>query len=174
MKNILRRSLLAAVMTATGVAATAAGAFAQTAPAADATVNFQGLVGSACVFSNVTAGTIGNPEAFMLSSQSIDGGIPGSVDLSCTGDAELSVSLPQDNGSSRNILTTANDYFASARYGTGTAPNETFNGKQGSSGPIFMQGPVEETVDVNMMVDSNAPIPEGVYNYNVVVTATPL
>ena len=109
-----------------------------------------------------------------MSSRPIDGGTPGSVDLSCTGDAELSVSAPQDNGSTSDLLATANLYEAVAEFGTGTNLNGTFMDNQGNGGPAFMPGPVDETISVNMMVDSGNPIPEGAYNYNVVVTATPL
>lgn len=162
-------------MTAAGVAATASGAFAQAAPA-DATVNFQGLVGSVCTFSNVVAGTLGNSGSPLMTSDPADGGMDGSVDVSCTGSAELSVSTPQDNGSTNDLLATALNYEAVAEIGAGTpGSNMTVNSSQfGPSGPAFMPGPVDETVRVGMMIDAGTPVPEGAYNYNVVVTATPL
>ena len=105
-----------------------------------------------------------------MSSDPVDGGTPGSVDLSCTGDAELSVSAPQDNGSTSDLLATANFSDAFAEFGTGT----TMTGTSSGGGPAFMPGPVDETISVGMVVDAGNPIPEGAYNYNVVVTATPL
>lgn len=162
-------------MTAAGVAASATGAFAQAAPA-DATVNFTGTVGSVCTFSNVVAGSLEFDGNFRLAADTAGGGpggmgTPGSVDLDCTGDVNVSVSLPQENGSTTDLITNAVGMFGVAEFTGGpVAFTDMFNSN--STGTVA--GPVSETLSVGMMVDADQPIPSGAYNYNVMVTATPL
>ena len=170
MKNIIRYFLTASVLAAAGMAATTTSVFAQAAPA-DATVNFQGLVGSVCTFSNAVAGEIVVSNPGFITSDPGFGGVAGSVDLSCTGSAELSVSAPQENGSTTDLLTTANFYKAFATF---DAVSTSTDDQGVSTGPAFMSGPVDGSVVVSMELGTGNPIPEGAYNYNVVVTAAPL
>ena len=170
MNKCIRRSVAALAITAAGLATSATGAFAQAAPT-DATVNFQGTVGSVCTFSNVVNGTLVNSSPTILEATPTLGSM-GAVDLSCTGATEVSISLPQDNSSSTDILTGANNYGAQAMLGVaGPTTSNTLGG--GSTAPILDGGPVNETVNVEMFVDASVPIPAGAYNYNVMVTATP-
>lgn len=162
-------------MTAAGLAVSATGAFAQAAPS-DANVNFTGTVGSVCLFSNVVDGTLELDGSLQLKADPIGfgaGGMgtPGSVDLECTGDVDVSVSVPQENGSTTDLLTSAFGMGATVEF-TGGPAAFADNVSSNSTGAVF--GPVNETLSVGMFVDADQPIPAGAYNYNVVVTATPL
>ncbi|MEO1393871.1 MAG: hypothetical protein AAFV90_13260 [Cyanobacteria bacterium J06634_5] len=171
LRQSLRCSLVASAIAVAGVSTTASGAFAQAAPVDD-TVNFTGTVGSVCTFSNVVDGELGLDGPNSLESDSADGGLTGSIDLECTGPAEVSVSLPEDNGSTTDILTGANNYGAEVQVDPTNFTVNTFGG--GPSGPInFAVGPVSETLNVFMFVNAGSAIPAGAYDYNVVVTATP-
>ena len=176
MKRVFQLVMPAIAVAVTSVAIAAHPSFAQTAPTSTS-VPFQGLVGSACTFSNIANGALSYDNAQKLSASLIPGtysGTPGSVDLNCSGDVELSASAPQDNGSTANILPNAT--VARGAVGYITDPLAYTDLAQGgnsiTSGRI--NGPVNETYAVGMIVQSNIPIPEGVYDYNVVVTATPL
>ncbi|MEN8444460.1 MAG: hypothetical protein ABG776_05540 [Cyanobacteria bacterium J06555_13] len=172
MKNIFQKSLAVGALAATGLIATASGAFAQAAPA-DATVNFTGTVGSVCIFSNPVDGTLADIGG-SLAANEVDG-TRGSVDLDCTGDADVTVSEPIDNGSTNDLL--AGTGFYESRVLVGNGPADTRNGSGGPSGPLLLTGAgagVSETLNVDLFIDPTLPIPEGAYNYNVIVTATPL
>ena len=162
MKAILRNSLLATLVAATGIVLGAGSAFAQ---AVSEDVNFDGLVGNACTFSNPQDGSL-------TDNGSLSSNAPGSVDLLCTGGASLSVSLPNDNGSSPDISATAPNMEASVEnQAQGIFANNSLNG---GSNPSFIGGPVNTTLEVNMFIDANGGfVPAGSYNYTVTVTATP-
>ena len=163
--------MMASAVAATGISSAATGAFAQAAPT-DETVNFTGTVGSVCVFSNNTPGTLMVDTVGDQIAAGFPGATMGSVDLDCTGGVDISVGMPQDNGSSTDLLLTAVDVrsFASV-VGTPGAVASNDNGTSLSTGAI--PGPFSDTVEVDMYIDAGAPIPAGAYDYNVVVTATP-
>ena len=178
MKTIFRQGLLASVIAASGLVVSATGAFAQAAPA-NGDVNFTGTVGSVCTFSNMSNGTLaGNGGRLESADPFVGAPAPGSavgnIDVDCTGDVIISVGLPQDNGSTTDLLPTA------AGYGTVVADSNSnfiaahdmFGGtiNEIPSGTLF--GPYNETLSVGMFIDAGF-VPEGAYNYNVVVTATP-
>ena len=171
MKKFVYRAMIAAAVTATGITTAATGAFAQAVPA-DETVNFTGTVGSVCVFSENTPGilavdTVGNQIA-----ADFPGATMGSVNLDCTGGVDVSVGMPQDNGSTTDLLATATDVRSFATVvGMPGAGATNDNGTSTSTGAI--PGPFSDTLEVDMFVDAGAPIPAGAYDYNVVVTATP-
>ncbi|MEN8444459.1 MAG: hypothetical protein ABG776_05535 [Cyanobacteria bacterium J06555_13] len=155
-------------MTVTGIAVTATGALAQAAPV-DATVNFTGTVGSVCTFSNIVDGALEFDGSAILEANPIVG-TQGSVDLDCTGPADVSVSLPVDNASTTDLLTGAAFFSADIEVAGDFASNSSTGG---ASLPANLVGPVNETINVGMFVDAGAPIQAGAYDYNVVVTATP-
>ncbi|MEM7063604.1 MAG: hypothetical protein AAF572_10625 [Cyanobacteria bacterium P01_B01_bin.77] len=172
MHKIFCHSLMAAAATAAGVVVTASSAFAQAAPPVEETVNFQGEVGSVCIFDNVVDGQLGYNGFDVLDSQDVaNGGQSGSVDLSCTGSWAIEVSLPQDNGSTNDLLGNALNYGVQVEEtGLGViAANDTGVGPTISLFPL----PVDETLEVDMYVANPGPIPSGSYNYNVILTATP-
>ena len=178
MKTILRKGLLASVIAASGLVVSATGAFAQAAPA-NGDVNFMGTVGSVCTFSNMSNGTLVGGGSFLESANPLNttnppGSAVGNIDLDCTGNVEISVGLPQDNGSTTDLLPTANAYGATVADSSSgfLAGADVFSGtpSSNSSGTIF--GPFNDTLSVGMYIDAGF-VPEGAYNYNVVVTATP-
>jgi hypothetical protein len=159
--KLIRASVIASVLTAAGIIANTTNAFA-----ADQVVNFQGNVPATCTFSNVVNGTLGIAAPDQLSEAGA-GGAAGSVDLTCNSNAQVSVSLPVDNGSSPAITPTF--AYAGAATSAGTATNDTGAG----SVPVNVTGPIQETLSVGMyVVNGGVPIPAGTYNYNVTVTAT--
>lgn len=164
---------------ASGLAANATGAFAQAAPA-DGNVNFTGAVGSVCFFSNMANGSLIDSGGFLESADPFaavnpPGSAVGTIDLECTGDVEISVGVPQDNGSSTDLTSTSPSYGAvvadSSRNFVAAA--DVFNGTPNSSSSGILPGPFNDTLSVGMFVDAGGAVPEGIYNYNVVVTATP-
>ncbi|MEM7063605.1 MAG: hypothetical protein AAF572_10630 [Cyanobacteria bacterium P01_B01_bin.77] len=173
MHKIFARSLVAAAVATAGVVITASGAFAQAAPPVDETVNFQGEVGSVCSFDNVVDGRLGYDGISVLDSRdNFNGGQSGSVDLSCTGEFGISVSLPQDNGSTNDLLSLAFDYGADVEAPAfGLAVQNSLVAP--SAGPALFGAPIDQMLDINMYVFDPGVIPSGSYNYNVVVTATP-
>ncbi|MEO1393873.1 MAG: hypothetical protein AAFV90_13270 [Cyanobacteria bacterium J06634_5] len=182
MRKIIQKSLTVVAIATTSIATTASGALAQAAPT-DATVNFTGTVGSVCLFSNTVNGTLGQDGSFLSSGgffggPTSPGSAPGSVDLDCTGDVSISVGLPQDNGSTTDLIPTANNYAAGIEVlGTGpasgaTAFSEFFGGTPFSNATGSLFGPFSETLEVGMNINTSF-LPEGAYNYNVVVTAIP-
>ncbi len=179
MRKFIHQGLVASAIAATGVVTAASGAFAQAAPA-DATVNFTGTVGSVCLFSNMVGGTLMQNGGSIESAPPGGGGVPGStmgmVDLECTGGANISVSAPQDNGSTTNLLSDPGaiyDTFAQVGAPGGPSPfTDAFNSSGGGPFDGSMPGPFNETVSVGMQISTGF-IPEGAYNYNVIVTATP-
>ncbi len=172
MKKIIRQSLLASAMTAIGVVTATTSAFAQAAPVSE-TVNFTGTVENVCTLDNVVDGTLVGDGRSVLDS---DLGTSGSIDVNCTGAATLSVSLPQDNSSTTNLLTTGGTrYRSSLSNSQGIVIAEKFD--QGVNPPgswdFNSQGPVNETMSVDVNFGGGENIPVGIYNYNVIVTATP-
>lgn len=172
MKKFVCRAIVAAAVTATGIVTTTTGAFAQAVPA-DEAVNFTGTVGSVCMFSNNVSGTlmvdaIGNQLA-----SDLPGATMGAVDLDCTGGVDISVSTPQDNGSTTDLLSGATFYNAAAEVASmpGVMASNDNSGADVPTGAIA--GPFSDTLNVNMMIDAGTPIPAGAYDYNVMVTATP-
>lgn len=180
MKKFIRQGLMASAVAATGVVAAASGAFAQAAPA-EATVNFTGTVGSVCIFSNMVPGVlVQDGPNFLDSGDPFGGGAPGSslgsVDLECTGGAEISISAPQDNGSTTDLLadpSSGYETFAQVGSTAGTGPaTDASNSSSFGSSVGFIPGAFNENVAVGMRIDGPF-IPEGAYNYNVTVTAIP-
>ena len=180
MKRTIRQGLVLVALAASGLAISAPRAFAQAAPA-DATVNFTGTVGSVCLFSNTVNGTLVQ-DGPSLTSGPPTGGPPGAsvgfVDLDCTGSVDISVSLPQDNGSTTDLLSGANFYDAFLEVGTGgggpfASHSFSATGGTNSNSTGFIPGPISETLSVSMFIDVPGSPPEGAYNYNVVVTAAP-
>ncbi|MEO1393874.1 MAG: hypothetical protein AAFV90_13275 [Cyanobacteria bacterium J06634_5] len=182
MKRIIQKSLVITAIAATAPIVVASETFAQAAPT-DATVNFTGTVGSVCTFSNIVSGTLAleNLNTLQAGAPTASIGTPsgtaGSVDLDCTGSAELSVSTPQNNGSTTDLSTSpfaALNAFAEVGAVSGPGPFAfASNSSLSSPSTGFMPGPFDTTVTVGMSVSITTDIPEGAYNYNVVVTATP-
>ena len=178
MKKFIRQGLIASAVAATGAVTAASSAFAQAAPA-DATVNFTGTVGSVCIFSNMTPGTLVQDGLNSLTSGVPGGGTPdsalGTVDLECTGGADISVSAPQDNGSTTDLLAdpvAGFNTFAEVGDPSGTGSFTVAFNNSGGPSDGSMPGPFNETVSVGLNINTSF-IPEGAYNYNVVVTAAP-
>lgn len=179
MNKTIFQGLVAGAIATAGIMTAANGALAQAAPS-EATVNFTGTVGSVCLFSNVVNGVLvddgGNLTSGFPGGGGPIGAMSGAVDVDCTGGVDLSVSLPQDNGSTTDLLANANQYesyleLSQSPFGSANAFFD--NGITNTLNTGFLPGPFSDTLDIDMRIEAG-PIPEGAYNYNVVVTATPL
>jgi hypothetical protein len=164
LNKLIRASLIATVLTTAGVIANTNNAFAEPV---DQIVNFSGTVAPTCAFSNVQNGLLGVEANPAMLSENGAGGMPGFVDLACNSGAQVSVTLPVNNGSS--VALTPTWQGATAQ----TSAGQAFQDPNGST-PQSLVGPVQETVRVGMyLINGSTPIPAGTYNYNVTVTATP-
>ncbi|MEO1393872.1 MAG: hypothetical protein AAFV90_13265 [Cyanobacteria bacterium J06634_5] len=173
MKKIIQKRCAVGAIAAACLFAVAGEAFAQAVPD-DATINFTGTVGSVCTFSNVIDGVLGHDGNRVLNASlnsASNLGTPGSLDLNCTGLVEVSVSIPQENGSTTNLLSNADVARAAFGQTDGVLAFRDQNGGGNTSG--IMAGPIDQTFSVGMFIEAEQPIPAGSYNYNVVVTATP-
>lgn len=95
------------------------------------------------------------------------GGMPGFVELVCNSGAQVSVSLPTNNGSS--VPLSPSWAGATAETSAGQAFRDF-----GMDAPRSLLGPVQEKVRVGMyLINGSSPIPAGTYSYDVVVTASP-
>lgn len=185
MKKLAQKILISGAIATTGLLSTGTAAFSQAAPT-DANVNFTGTVGSVCLFSNNISGILipDGPNGITSGEPGLGGFRPpgsavGSVDLDCTGGVNFSVSLPQDNGSTIDLIPAAIAYSARAEipgagpfagaFAVSSFSVGTFNTL--SSGILL--GPFSETIEVGMFVNSASAIPAGAYNYSAVITATP-
>jgi hypothetical protein len=169
MKAFMGYVLKASALAVAGISVAATGAFAQTATT---DVPFQGIVGKACVFGAPTAGTLGLSTPRNLTSTS-GVGSAGTVRLTCTGQATLTVSNPVNtsplsplNGTNSSAAATVNDL------GNSFIPLNS-----GASGAIGLAGQAyDNTLEVNLEVQKTTagPIPDGTYDYTVTLTAAPL
>ena len=166
---MLRRILFASALIF--VSATAFTSEAKAQIATTGTVEFNGLVGGACSFSNPVAGTLvvnsGDPN--LLGSDptgAYPGGVPAEIDISCTTDATLTIANPTATG----------DPLAGATFSaTATSSNLglDFDSQGGANSNAIAAGE-QDTIRVNMMVDNQGTtVPAGTYNYEAVITATP-
>lgn len=168
MKSFIRATFCTISFAALATASSALGAAAQTAD-----VPFSGTVAESCTFSNIVAGTLG------LSGDGTDlgtaetGGVQGTVDLSCNGDATISVAAPTftSSASGGNDITTFTAYAATSTVTEGANTAD-------SAGATFVFGAANTitaatTFNVAMAATTDDVLPTDTYNFTVTVTATP-
>ncbi len=157
---MLRRTLLVS-----GLILASTLGFANSAKAADATVEFTKTVAGNCAFGPApTAGTLDFNTANNELGSEFTTGTSGSVTLKCTGAANVSVAVPVADAANPTAPTGLSE--SKATIGT----KETTSG--GTPIDLTIAEAADATVDVDMKVGTGS-FPTGTYKYNVVVTATP-
>ena len=166
---MLRRLLFASALLLVSTTAFTSEAQAQTTTG---TVEFSGVVGGACTFSNPVPGTLvlnSSDDSFLGSDSNnpdYAGGSAAEIDVNCSADATLSIDSPNATGDAlpESTLTAT---ATSSNLGLDFQSDGTVN-----NGSIA--GGQQDTIQVNMLVDnaSNAVDP-GTYSYEVTLTATP-
>ncbi|MBD2020848.1 hypothetical protein H6F43_11720 [Leptolyngbya sp. FACHB-36] len=155
-----------------GCVALSALAFGGKAHAQSVDVDFNGVVTPTCMAANVVNGvtkvpTLPTLNLPVLSSDPADdpGASFGRFDLSCNGDADITINPPTVLPSSVATASTAN-YGASLKDGTIDIATAV---KGGAPGTATVVGPlVNKTFDVHQWVNNGAvPLPSGNYDYRV-------
>ena len=167
---MLRRLLFASALLLVSTTAFTSQAQAQTTTG---TVEFSGVVGGACTFSNPVPGTLvlnSNDDSFLGSDSSnpdYAGGSAAEIDVNCTADATLSIDPPNATGDALPGSTLSAN-AKSSNLGLDFLSDGTFTSNSMTTGQ-------QDTIQVNMLVDNagNA-IDPGTYSYEVTLTATPL
>ncbi len=166
---MLRRILFASALVL--VSATAFTSEAKAQDASTGTVNFSGLVGGACTFSNPVEGTLvlnPNDDTLLGSDSSGDyvGGATADINIECTADATLTIAEPTATGDALPDAT----FSATA---TSSNLGLDFDSDNNNNSNNITSGQ-QDTINVNMLVDNQGTtIPAGNYSYEVVITATP-
>lgn len=159
---MLRRSLFVSALMLAGVVS-----FASSAKAVDypGTTEFSGTVPGSCSLNNPVKGTLGYTAASDTTLDSTDttgGGVAAKINLSCTG-GTLKIDIPQRVGTSP----TANFTLTSTMT---TAGGKTVTGGGTSSSALVAGDNGIATVDMKAV--NNTTLPQGTYNFTVLVTAT--
>ncbi len=158
---MIRRLALTAGFAVLGAVAFAPSASAQVSDTED--VPFTGTVGSVCTLSDPTPGTLalveGDPTT--LSSTAIDG-VSGTVTVNCN--------------SSSTIVTSVNDSPVVPEGFNAETVTVTLSSSDAGfteAGGLLATSDTDVPLNVDLEVGSDAPLPEGSYEYTVTVTATP-
>jgi len=164
-RNFIQKALVASSVATAGVVAAATASFAQAAPV-NQTITFDGTVASTCTFANDAPGTVAlDPnDGNTLTSA----GAPGSVELTCTGNATLDIADPTQAAGPALTTPTLN---SEATFDDGSGVNTILGGDPA----VNLAGAVTDMpITVNMTATSADPIESGNYTFNVVLTAAPL
>jgi len=158
---MIRRLALTAGFAILGAVAFAPKAQAQNAAPSEETIMFSGTVGAVCTFSDTNPGTLSEFTGGLTTNPQ-GGGTSGETTVTCTGDNnDISVAAP------RRIKAPANFQGSSEAFVSYNQDTANSNG-----GPSFVKVPAgEATLQVNMEVQSNGPVPPGAYEYEVTLTA---
>ncbi len=161
---MIRRLALTAGFALLGAMALAPKAHAQTSD--EMMVPFSGTVGSVCTLSNPTPGTLAlvDGDLTTLDSTATDG-ISGSITVNCNGENQVSVTSVTAGEVPEGF--TAQSTIATLFDGTNITDNDTL------TTPLNVTTDTDVPLDVDLRVESDTDLPEGLYEYNVTVTATP-
>ena len=164
---MIRRLVLTAGLTVLGAIALAPKAYAQVAaPAANEMVKFEGAVGSVCKFSGTKPGELYQVDPVTLDSD-VPEGKSGGITVNCTGENQISVAAPMPVKVPTGFTA---DALLDAKISDGT--NQTY-AVDGPTTPLNVTPAVDVPLTVDMVVESTNPLPPGVYQYDVMLTATP-
>jgi hypothetical protein len=183
--HMIRRLALTVGCIALSAVAFSGKAQAQVAPAATQDINFNGTIGSVCLFTNAVDGALAQGN---LTDEWVEGagGIPGAgtaasagtVTLRCTGGGQLATSVPVGTapaGFTPSVLQSI-VYDGTSYTSANTGGNFDTGLWNQSTTPLTV--PVNTPVDlaVGMVAGTNATVnsvPAGTYSYTVTLTATP-
>ncbi|MBW4647045.1 MAG: hypothetical protein KME23_29370 [Goleter apudmare HA4340-LM2] len=159
---MLRRALFVSALMLVGTVG-----FSSSAKAADAEIPFSATVVANCSFNDIVAGTL-EPNA---SNNQLVTLAPGTVNLLCSGDADVSVVKPvQDTGDT--VIGPATNLFASVTDGTNTNDTDTNTTPINLAATAFSSGTTPVALTVRMTAGDGF-FPASTYNYVVTVTAAP-
>jgi hypothetical protein len=161
---MIRRLALTSGLAVLSACALAPKAQAQNAAApSEETIMFSATVGSVCTFSDTKAGILGQSTSGL---STLEGGTAGETVVDCTSEPNnITVTAPRQVTAPSSFNQGLSRAFVS--YGTETVSSD-------GPGPSFLNVPAgEATLQVNMDVESNGPLPPGLYEYEVTVTASP-
>ena len=158
---MIRRLALTVGFAVLGAVAFEPNAQAQTAESE--TIMFSGNVGAVWTFSDTQPGTLALLDDVTLGTLPEAGGISGVTMVSCTNDNnEISVATPRQVQAPANFQGSSTAFVS---YNDETADSD--------NGDSFQVPAGESTLEVDMLVENTAgPLPDGVYEYEVTVTAT--
>jgi hypothetical protein len=162
---MIRRLALTAGFALLGAMALAPKAHAQAAPASE-TVPFEATLGSTCTLSNPLQGDLVEA-GDLLTSDPLEGGARGKIDVECTGNNTVSVAAPVEVSVPAGLSTIAGSEQARL-FDAGVEIADSDTGTTGSVAP----GNVTLEVEMQVIQDG-AGFPPGLYQYDVEVTATP-
>ena len=161
---MIRRLALTAGFAVLGAVAFAPSASAQVADTE--TVPFEATIGSTCTLSNPQQGDLVEA-GDLLTSNPVEGGARGKIEVECTGNNVVSVAAPVVLQVPTGFTTVPNSEQARL-FDSGT---EIANSDTGTTGSV---APGNATLEVEMEVIQNGSgFPPGLYQYDVEVTATP-
>lgn len=158
---MLRRALFVSTLILAGTFG-----FANSAKAQTATTEFSGTVPGTCSLTNPTKGNLGytaTANTTLDSTDTVGGGAAATVNVSCTG-GTLRIAAPTRVGT----VPTANFTLTSTMT---TAGGKTVTSSGGSS-PALVAGD-NGIATVNMKAVNDVALPQGTYNFTVLITATP-
>ena len=159
---MIRRLALTAGLAVVSAVVFVPKAHAQTAaPAINETVEFEGTVGSVCTFDGTKGGILDQPTATVLDSET-PGGTSGQTKVNCTGGGVISVDVAPGNVPPGF---TPDNVVAKVTSGPNSADSE--------AGDSFDVPPGDVNLDVDLLVEDSDPLPPGLYQYDVMVTAAP-
>lgn len=162
---MIRRLALTSGLAVLSAITLASKAQAQTSAApSEETIMFSATVGSVCTFSDTKPGILGQSSS-RLSTNSQDGGTAGETMVNCTNEPNnITVTAPRQVTAPSSFNQGQLRAFVS--YGGQIASSD--------GGPPSLSVPAGgATLQVNMDVESNGPLPAGLYEYEVTVTASP-
>ncbi|KST63689.1 hypothetical protein [Mastigocoleus testarum] len=165
---MLRRLLFASALILVSTTAFTSEAKAQTATTG--TVEFSGVVGGACTFSDPVAGilvpnTTGDALGSDSSNPEYSEGSEATIDINCTTGATLSIAEPVATGDPLTGATLSAN-ATSSNLGLDFASD-------GSGAKNTIASGEQDTIRVNMSASNGANLDPGTYSYEVVITATP-
>ncbi len=161
---MIRRLALTAGFAVLSTMALTTRAHAQTAAPSEETIMFSATVGSVCTFSGTKPGILGQFNS-RLSTNPQEGGTEGETVVNCTNEPNnITVAAPRRVKAPSNFNQGQSRAFVS--YGG--------QGVSSDGSPPSLSVPAGgATLQVGMEVDSNGPLPPGLYEYEVTVTASP-
>ncbi|WP_414623113.1 hypothetical protein [Calothrix sp. CCY 0018] len=166
---MIRRLALTAGFALLGAVAFAPNAHAQVADTEP--VPFTGTVGSVCTLSNPQPGTLGLVDVNTLDSNVPDsdpsGGMSGSITVNCNSNSIISAVVDENPEVPEDF-----DVTTSTLAATLSSANAGFTSNTPSEASLTSSN-TDVPVDVDLRVESTTPLPEGRYEYNVTVTASP-
>lgn len=161
--KLISRFLLASAIVTAGALAYAPKTFAQ------AIVPFGGTVPGACTFGTPIAGTLSVNGANTTFNSA--GGTAGSVSLSCTQAAQLTVGAPTYQTGPGFTFAAGDSAESTVTVTSGQVDNGTSTDDDGT--PLALVVGANKSLAVNMSAANNGTLSAGVYSFNVLLTVTP-